>query len=123
MWTDDKKRDVIQAYKDANPTAATSGEIVKELAEKFEESPNGVRMVLNSAGVYIKIEAPGKGATTTSTGKAASDTKVPRVSKEAQQKALIAEIERVGGAVDTDIIDKLTGKAAVYFVEILKKLN
>lgn len=120
-WDDKKRAEVIAAYKDANPTPQNSAEIVKELAEKFEESPNGVRMILTRAGVYVTKDATAPAATgkTSTTGEA----KQPRVSKEAQHAALKEQLERVGASVDNDIIDKMTGKAAAYFVEILKKLN
>ena len=53
-WTDEKKAEVIEAYEAANPTPENSMEIVAEIAEEHGESPNGVRMVLTKAGVYIK---------------------------------------------------------------------
>ena len=59
-WTDEKKAEVIAAYEAANPTAENSMEVVKEIAEEFEESPNGVRMILTKAGVYVK-KAPASG--------------------------------------------------------------
>jgi transposase-like protein len=45
-WTDEKKAEVIEAYESANPTPESSMEIVKEIAEEYDESPNGVRMIL-----------------------------------------------------------------------------
>ena len=53
-WDDEKKAAVIEAYEAAEPTPENSMEVVAELAEEFEESPNGVRMILTKAGVYIK---------------------------------------------------------------------
>ena len=53
-WTDEKKAQAIEAYQDAEPTPETSMEIVKEIAEDLGESPNGVRMILTKAGVYVK---------------------------------------------------------------------
>ena len=60
-WDDEKKAAVIEQYEAANPTPENSMEIVAELAEEFEESPNGVRMILTKAGVYVK-KAPASGA-------------------------------------------------------------
>ena len=48
-WDDDKKAAVIAAYEEAEPTPENSMEIVKDLAEEYEESPNGVRMILIKA--------------------------------------------------------------------------
>lgn len=123
-WTDELKAKVIKLYKDKNPTAENSMEIVKEIAEEIEQSPNGVRMILVQAGVYVKKEAAdsssGKaGGKTAKTGDKEGGTK--RVSKEEQYAALRAAIEAADGTVDDEIITKLTGKAAAYFTEVLTK--
>ena len=106
-WTDEQKAEVIEMYTDDDPTPENSMEIVKEIAEDVNQSPNGVRMILTKAGVYIKKEgakAPAKegGGTT-------------RVSKQGAQDALTAAIIKAGHEADDDIISKLTGKAAQYF--------
>jgi len=112
-WDEDKKQLVIEKYQEANPTPETSMEIVQEIAEDVGESPNGVRMILSKAEVYVK-KTPG--TTTTSDD---GEKKTTRVSKAAAQEALIAAIEAKGARVDTDIIEKMTGKAAQYITEIL----
>ena len=115
-WDDDKKAKVIKAYTDAKPTGANSIEIVKQLAEDFGETPNGVRMILSKAEVYVKKEevAGTKKATATKEGATA------RVSKADSLSALIKAVEEVGYTVDNDIIDKLTGKQAIYFTNVIK---
>ena len=111
-WTDEKKAEAIEAYQDAEPTPETSMEIVKEIADDLGESPNGVRMILTKAGVYVKkTPATGNGGGTSSGG--------TRVSKQAAQDALTAAINDKGLSVDEDIISKLTGKAAQYFTGLL----
>ena len=111
-WTDEKKAEAIEAYQDADPTPETSMEIVKEIADDLGESPNGVRMILTKAGVYVKkTPATANGGGTSSGG--------TRVSKQAAQDALIAAINDKGLSVDEDIISKLTGKAAQYFTGLL----
>ena len=45
-----------------------------------------------------------------------------RVSKQDSQDALTAAIEAAGAAPNEDIISKLTGKAAVYFTEVINGL-
>jgi hypothetical protein len=116
-WTEDQKTQVIAAYEAAGPTPDTSTEIIKDLAEEFSQSPNGVRMVLVQAGVYVKKDAAAGG---TATKKPAAGSEAPkRVSKEASIAALKAMIEARGAAVDDDVLDKLTGKAAVYFAQVL----
>lgn len=108
-WDDTKKAQAISMYEEREPTPENSMEIVSEIAEELEESPNGVRMILSKAGVYVKKEA--------AAGSKSKTTKTPstRVSKEDAQSQLIAAIEAAGKEVDSDIISKLTGKAAVYF--------
>ena len=112
-WTDEQKTQVIQMYKDAEPTPETSTEIIKDIAEETDQSPNGVRMVLVQAGVYVKKDA------TAAKGGDAKTEGTKRVSKESQIEALKAAIEKAGKVVDEDVLSKLTGKAASYFVSIL----
>ena len=111
-WDDDKKAQAVEMYEAQDPTPETSMEIVKEIADELGESPNGVRMILTKAGVYVKkTPATGNGGGTSSGG--------TRVSKQAAQDALTAAITDKGLAVDEDIISKLTGKAAQYFTGLL----
>ena len=113
-WDDDKKAAVIAAYEEAEPTPENSMEIVKEIADEYEESPNGVRMILSKAGVYVK-KTPATGSGTSSGGGSSSS----RVSKAAAQEALVAALTDIGADVDSDIVEKLTGKAAQYFAGVL----
>jgi hypothetical protein len=116
-WDDAKKAKAISMYQDADPTAENSVEIVKNIADELEESPNGVRMILIKAEVYVK-KTPATGAKKTAT--ASADGKTPRVSKEAAQARLATAIESFGATVDDEIISKLTGKAAAYIAGILE---
>lgn len=116
-WTDELKQEVIAAYQAANPTPENSMEIVAELAEEYEQSPNGVRMILSRAGVYVK-KTPEKGGSAKSGGGGGG-----RVSKQDAQDALTAAITDAGQEVDEDIVSKLTGKAAVYFTGVINALN
>ena len=116
-WTDELKQEVIAKYEGAGPTPENSTEIIKDIAEEIEMSPNGVRMVLVQAGVYVKKDP---GATTSKTKAPASGDKPARVSKESAIADLKAAIEEAGKTVDEDILSKLTGKAAVYFLSVIK---
>ena len=53
-WTDESKQQAIDLYTEQDPTPETSMEIVKDIADELGESPNGVRMILTRAGVYVK---------------------------------------------------------------------
>lgn len=116
-WTDELKASVIEKYEQAGPTPENSTEIIKDIAEEIEMSPNGVRMVLVQAGVYVKKDPA---ATTTKTKTSAAGDKPARVSKESAIADLTAAIEEAGKPVDADILSKLTGKAAVYFLSVIK---
>lgn len=117
-WDDDKRSAVVEAYEKANPTPDNSMEIVKQIADEFGESANGVRMVLTKAGVYVKkSEGTAKSA---STAKTATGT---RVSKAGAQEAITAALRDAGQEIDEDVVSKLTGKAAMYFATIISNLN
>ena len=111
-WTDEKKAEAVEMYENQNPTPETSMEVVKEIAEELDESPNGVRMILTKAGVYIK-KTPAKAAAS------GGSTGGTRVSKAAAIESLTAAITDMGGNVDDEILGKLTGKAAMYFTTLL----
>lgn len=119
-WDDDKKAQAVEMYVKAEPTPENSMEIVKEIAEELDESPNGVRMILTKAEVYVK-KAPAAGSSKSS-GESKS-TGGGRVSKAAAQEALIAAITDAGQEVDEEIVSKLTGKAAQYFTTVLSAVN
>ena len=116
-WDDDKKAQAVSMYEDQDPTPETSMEIVKAIAEELEESPNGVRMILSKAGVYVKKTPAASGSGTSSSGGSS------RVSKAAAQEALIAALTDVGAEIDNDIVEKLTGKAAQYFAGVIGAIN
>ena len=112
-WDDDKKAQAVSMYEEQEPTPETSMEIVKDIAEELDESPNGVRMILTKAGVYVK-KAPASG-----NGNGGSTGGTGRVSKQAMQDELTAAISDLGQEVDEDIISKLSGKAAQYLAKVI----
>lgn len=111
-WDQEKKDAVIAAYQEQNPTPENSIEIVKEIAEEYDESPNGVRMILSKAEVYVK-----KSPAAPSTGNGGGGG--TRVSKASAQEALVTALTDMGAEVDEEIITKMTGKAAQYFTTVL----
>ena len=115
-WTDELKATAKQMYLDGEPTPENSIELVKQIADELEQSPNGVRMVLSQAGVYV---TKGAGSTTTGTAKKTEGEGTKRVSKDSQIAELRAAIEAKGAEVDEEILSKLTGKAAAYFAKVL----
>lgn len=114
-WTDEDKQAAIDAYTAEEPTPENSMEIVKMIADDMGQSPNGVRMILTKAGVYVKkAPAASNGSPSTSGG--------TRVSKVAAQEALRNALTDAGVDIDDDIVSKLTGKAAQYFAEAFSKV-
>ena len=111
-WDQEKKDAVIAAYQEQNPTPENSIEIVKEIAEEYDESPNGVRMILSKAEVYVK-KAPAAPSNGNGGGGGT------RVSKAAAQEALVTALTDMGAEVDEEIISKMTGKAAQSFTSVL----
>jgi transposase-like protein len=114
-WDDEKKAQAVEMYQEREPTPENSTELVKEIAEEMGMSANGVRMILSKAGVYIKKTAGSSNGEKKSTG--------TKVSKEEAHARLVRAIEAPGGNADSDIVSKLTGKAALYFAEILENRN
>ena len=114
-WTDEKKQEAVDMYTAEEPTPENSMEIVKDIADQLEESPNGVRMILTKAGVYVrKTPAPSGGSSGGGGG---------RVSVADAQAAVTSALSDAGQEVDAAIISKLTGKAANYFATIINNLN
>jgi hypothetical protein len=117
-WDDDKKAQAVSLYEEAEPTPETSMEIVKDIAEELDESPNGVRMILTKAGVYVKKTPAAAKSSGGSTGGGGT-----RVSKAAAAEALIAALGDAGQEVDEEIVAKLTGKASQYFTKVIQAIN
>lgn len=113
-WTDESKEQAVEMYTAEEPTPENSMEIVQMIAEELGESPNGVRMILTKAGVYVKK---------TPAVKSSSGGGGGRVNVAAAQDGLVKAISDMGEEADSAIISKLTGKAAVYFTNLINKLN
>ena len=114
-WTDESKEQAVEMYTAEEPTPDNSMEIVKMVAEELGESPNGVRMILTKAGVYVK-KTPAVKSSGGGTGGG-------RVNVAQAQDDLVKAISDAGKDADTAIISKLTGKAAVYFATLINELN
>lgn len=116
-WTDELKQEVVTKYEAAKPTPDTTTEIVKDIADELgaDFTPNGVRAILVKAGVYLK-----KTPATSSAGN--GESKGTRVNKAEAINQLVSIIEANGLEADSDIIGKLTGKAAIYFAETIKTI-
>jgi len=114
-WTDEKKQEAVDMYVAEEPTPENSMEIVKDIAEQLEESPNGVRMILTKAGVYVRKTPAARSSGGSSGG--------GRVSVADAQSSLTSALSDAGQDIDEAIISKLTGKAANYFTTVVNNLN
>jgi hypothetical protein len=119
-WTPELKERVVAEYKEAKPTPENSVEIINEIVENLSDdmpgaTVNGVRMILIKAGVYIKKEEAKK----TNGSNGASK----RVNKADSINELAEFIKSQGIEPDTEILGKLTGKAAIYFTGVLREVT
>ena len=114
-WTDESKEQAVEMYTAEEPTPENSMEVVKMIAEELGESPNGVRMILTKAGVYVKKTPAAKSS--------GGGTGGGRVNVAQAQDDLVKAISDAGKEADTAIVSKLTGKAAVYFATLINELN
>lgn len=113
-WTDEKRAQAVEMYLELNPTPENTMDCLKTVADNLGETQNGVRMIVNKAGVYVKKE---EASTKTTSTKAT--TSATKVSKADSITALKEIIESTGYTVDEEIISKLTGKQAVYFTAVI----
>lgn len=113
-WTDELKAEVSEAYLELDPTPETTMDCVKQVADAFDKTVNGVRLILTKQGVYIRKDIAKSSAT------ASSENKPKRVNKAEAIHNLKKAIKAAGHDVDNDICDRLTGKAAVYITGLIK---
>lgn len=110
-WTDELREQAVALYLEGHPTPETSTEIVTDVADEMNFSPNSVRMILSKAGVYV--------AKTPTASKSTSSGGSKRVNKQEALESLRTAITDAGKEVDEEIVGKLTGKAAIYFTSLL----
>lgn len=117
-WTDELKSTIIKEYTAADPTPENSTEIIASLAEEYEKSPNGIRMILSKAGVYVKKAPPAAGSKASS-GAAGGGRGGSKAANHARLKEVLGSLSV---SVPDDVIEKLTGKAASAFADALEPL-
>ncbi|QIO00494.1 hypothetical protein PVA66_000115 [Salmonella phage KKP_3831] len=130
QWTDELFEKMSSDYvarmeqfpEDERP--GVSMEIVSEIAQENGVTPNGFRMKLTKAGLYIKKAAGSTSKSNASTGEKASG--VSRTSKAQAHSDLRSAFSDAGLApdfLDDAIIDKLTGKAAAHLAEAIRAIT
>ncbi len=113
-WTDEERDEVIKRYKESEPTAENSNDTIKEIAVDLGKTVNGVRSILVRKEIYVKKEL---------TAKKTEGTTSTKVNKADALASLKEIMEDNSLTVDAAIIDKLTGKAAIYFTTAIKSLT
>ena len=110
--------DIDKTLPNQRPEDTVVRESIEEvdIADELGESPNGVRMILTKAGVYVRKTPAARSTSGGSTGGG-------RVSVADAQESLTTALQDAGQTPDDAIISKLTGKAAVYFKTVVEALN
>tara|TARA_Y100001973_G_C4922394_1_gene197019 strand:- start:3 stop:401 length:399 start_codon:yes stop_codon:yes gene_type:complete len=123
-WTQEDKDELVARYQEEMAKFDTdeekgqnSSEVVKALAEEIGKTPNGVRIILQKADVYIKKTPTAK--TATSSGEGSGGKRVNKAQAQEECKNAISLIDPE--LVDDELISKLTGKAASYFAGVIHK--
>lgn len=120
QWTEELKQQAIEMYQKAEPTPKNSTEVVAEIAGQLGATPNGLRMILTKAGVYIKTDAK----PVSDTKKEVDASKAPKKTSKAEAfDALKEEITKHNLEMNVEIIEKFTGKAAEYVLRLLKGMQ
>lgn len=111
MIEDEQRDELVSAYLDNLPTPETNAEIITQLGEDFNMSPNKVKVILTQEGVFVKKEI---------SDITASSSKAKRVSKSAVVQELKEILEQQEKPIDEELIGKMTGKAIAYIITLLK---
>lgn len=108
-WSLELKEQVVEEYLAGKPTPETTGDIVTGLAEKHNKSANGIVRILVLAQVYI-----------TRTKQKTETSGTSRIPKAESLLTLTNLMDANEIELDSAVIDKLTGKAAIYWAGVLK---
>ena len=103
--------------------AGVSMEIVNELSKEHGVSPNGFRMKLSKAGLYIKKEAGAKTSTSAGSEPKAGGARTSKATAHAELRSAFSDAGLEDGFLDEAIVDKLTGKAAAHLAEAIRKIT
>ena len=130
QWTDElfeKMSSEYVARMEQFPEGERPGvsmEIVSEIAQENGVTPNGFRMKLTKAGVYIKKAAGSASKSSASTGeKASGGSRTSKAQAHADLRSAFSDAGLAPDFLDDAIIDKLTGKAAAHLAEAIRAIT
>lgn len=130
QWTDELFEKMSSEYvarmeqfpEDERP--GVSMEIVSEIAQENGVTPNGFRMKLTKAGLYIKKAAGSTSKSSASAGeKASGGSRTSKAQAHADLRAAFSDAGLAPDFLDDAIIDKLTGKAAAHLAEAIRAIT
>lgn len=128
-WTDDLFATMSAEYvkrmdelPDDATRAAISMEVVSEIAQKAGVTPNGFRMKLTTAGLYIKKEQA-KGAKAASGEGKSTGARTTKATAHAEFVSAFVDAGLSQDDIDMAIVEKLTGKAASHIAELIRKIT
>lgn len=130
QWTDELFEKMSSEYvarmeqfpEDERP--GVSMEIVSEIAQENGVTPNGFRMKLTKAGLYIKKAAGSTSKSSAATGeKASGGSRTSKAQAHADLRAAFSDAGLAPDFLDDAIIDKLTGKAAAHLAEAIRAIT
>lgn len=130
QWTDELFEKMSSEYvarieqfpEDERPSV--SMEIVSEIAQENGVTPNGFRMKLTKAGLYIKKAAGSTSKSSASTGeKASGGSRTSKAQAHADLRSAFSDAGLAPDFLDDAIIDKLTGKAAAHLAEAIRAIT
>lgn len=130
QWTDELFEKMSSEYvarmeqfpEDERP--GVSMEIVSEIAQENGVTPNGFRMKLTKAGLYIKKAAGSTAKSSASTGeKSSGGSRTSKAQAHSDLRAAFSDAGLASDFLDDAIIDKLTGKAAAHLAEAIRAIT
>lgn len=130
QWTDELFEKMSSEYvarmeqfpEDERPSV--SMEIVSEIAQENGVTPNGFRMKLTKAGLYIKKAAGAASKSSASAGeKASGGSRTSKAQAHADLRSAFSDAGLAPDFLDDAIIDKLTGKAAAHLAEAIRAIT
>lgn len=126
-WTDEKFSEMKQEYvarmeELGEDAPKHSAEVVAEIAAAHGTTPNGFRMKLSKDGSYIKKEAA-TSSTKAKSGESKGGARTSKATAHAELKAALNDGGVSEDDIDSDIIEKLTGKAALHIAELIRKVT
>lgn len=130
QWTDELFEKMSSEYvarmeqfpEDERP--GVSMEIVSEIAQENGVTPNGFRMKLTKAGMYIKKAAGSASKSSASTGeKTSGGSRTSKAQAHADLRSAFSDAGLAPDFLDDAIIDKLTGKAAAHLAEAIRAIT